>query len=386
MIDSLIHVTGYARLTRLQARLVLGLIVLTLVAAVAVTLSPLASDNFAGRPGEAGDVPLYRAEVDRIHEGEGYYRAAAAELTARRYPTRSVFNWRTPLPMWLLGKMPTVALGKALLGLLSLALMLLAFEALAREQTKPIADTNAAPPSIGSLFRRHGRPVACVLLLTGPLLPTVLGDLFVMPVLWAGVLIGLSACAYGVDRPWLGVAFGLAAVFFRELALPYCLVCAAMAWHNDRRAELVVWMLGLTAWLGLFCLHGWYVAELIAPDARAHRHSWVQFGGPSFVISTAQMNAYLLLLPQWVTAVYLVAALVGFGGWRTPLGIRIGLSTCAFLAAFAVVGHSFNQYWGSLIAPLLCFGMARFPASLRDLWQAASLAKMPHVSRPWDGT
>ena len=83
------------------------------------------------------------------------------------------------------------------------------------------------------------------------------------------------------------------------------------------------------------------------------------------------MNAYLLLLPPWVAAVYLVAAMVGMGGWSTPLGTRIGLGTCLFLAVFAFVGQSFNQYWGSLVAPLLCFGVARFPASFGDLWRAA---------------
>jgi hypothetical protein len=77
-------------------------------------------------------------------------------------------------------------------------------------------------------------------------------------------------------------------------------------------------------------------------------------------------------LPQWITAIYLVAAMVGMAGWNTPLGTRIGLSTCLFLLAFAFVGQSFNQYWGSLIAPLLCFGVVRFPASLRDLYRAAS--------------
>jgi hypothetical protein len=77
-------------------------------------------------------------------------------------------------------------------------------------------------------------------------------------------------------------------------------------------------------------------------------------------------------LPQWVTAVYLVAAMVGLAGWSTPLGTRIGLSTCLFLMAFAVVGHSFNQYWGSVVAPLLCFGVARFPASMGELLVAAN--------------
>ena len=209
------------------------------------------------------------------------------------------------------------------------------------------------------------------MLLTGPLLPTVLDDLFVVPVLWAGVFIALSVCAYGLNRPYLGVAFGLAAVFFRELALPYCLLGAGIAWWHGRRGELAAWLLGLAAWSAFFAWHWWQVSGLIAPGAIAHQQGWIQLGGAGFVISTAQMNAYLLLLPQWVTALYLVAAMVGLAGWSTPLGTRIGLSVCLYLAAFAVVGQSFNQYWGALIAPLLCFGVVRFPASLADLCRAA---------------
>ncbi len=102
---------------------------------MAATLAPTAGGNLSTQADGPGDVALYRAEVDRIHHGEGYYQAAATELTVRGYPTRSVFNWRTPLPMWLLGKLPTVALGRALLGAISLTLMLMAFEALAREES-----------------------------------------------------------------------------------------------------------------------------------------------------------------------------------------------------------------------------------------------------------
>lgn len=353
--DTMNHATGYARLTPSQARFVLGTLAITIVAAVGITVSPLASSNITENTNQAGDVALYRAEVDRIHAGEGYYQAIAAELTARGYPTQSVFNWRTPLPVWLLGELPTAESGKLLLGLLALALLFVSFEALAREENNVLR-----------------RPIMCALLLTGPLLPTILGDLFVLPVLWAGVLIGLSACAYGVDRPGWGVAFGLAAVFLRELALPYCAVCMAIAFQQGRRRELMFWTVGLLVWLAFFGLHCWQVRQLISPDARAHRHGWIQFGGAGFVISTAQMNAYLLLLPQWVTAIYLVAALVGMAGWNTSLGMRIGLSTCLFVLAFAVVGQSFNQYWGSLIAPLLCFGVVRFPASVRDLCRAAN--------------
>ena len=126
--------TGYRRLSPRQARCVLALSGLVLAGAVALTLSPWASSNLRPRRGRPNDVSLYRAEVERIRRGESYYQAAAAELPARGYPTRSVFNWRTPLPMWLLGKMPSAAWGKALLGLMALAAIMMALAALARDE------------------------------------------------------------------------------------------------------------------------------------------------------------------------------------------------------------------------------------------------------------
>ncbi|MHC4400377.1 MAG: hypothetical protein ACYTG0_11940 [Planctomycetota bacterium] len=358
--------TGYARLTPFQARVVLaGLLVVTIVC-VGITVSPLGTSRVGTGNGRDGDVDLYRAKLDRIRAGSGYYEAAAAELTSRGYPTRSVFNWRTPLPIWALGKLPHPLWGKCLLGFLALAVVFFAFEALAREQGHGL-----------------GRPAACALLLTGPLMPCVLGDLFVMPMLWAGVFIALSVCAYGMSRSNWGVAFGLLAVFCRELALPYCVLAAALAWWNRRRGELAAWLIGLLAWGVFFGCHWLQVASHVTPDARAHGGHWIELGGAAFVISTAQMTAYLLLLPQWVTALYFMAAMFGFAGWHTPFGQRVGLTACLFVMAFAVVGYNFNQYWGSLIAPLFCFGVVRFPASVRDLWHAAAPAALgsPHSSR-----
>ena len=191
-------------------------------------------------------------------------------------------------------------------------------------------------------------PLPLAVLLAGPLLPCLLGDLYVLPVLWAGIFIGLSVCAYGLDRPYLGAAAGLAAVFFRELALPYCLLGAALAaWHR-RRGELAVWLIGLAAWAVFFALHWLQVKQLIAPDAVAHREGWIQFGGLAFVQATLQMNSCLLVLPQWVTALYFVAALCGLAGWHSPLGQRTGLTLCLFIVAFSIVGHDFNRYWGLL--------------------------------------
>jgi hypothetical protein len=342
---------------------------------IGVAVSPLWQGNAERQQHRPSDVLLYRAEVERIHQGEGYYQAAAAELTARGYPTRSVFNWRTPLPMWFIGRLPQMEWGKYLLGILSLGLIVFAFEAIAREEDGAI-----------------GRALACVILLSGPLLFTILSDLFVMPVLWAGLLIAFSACAYGMERPKLGLGLGLAALFLRELVLPYCLLCVVMAWMKIQlprglsrfsprengtvpfTRELKCWALGLSAWLMFFGWHWWRVSGLIAPDALAHSHTWFRFGGAGFVLATAQMNAYLLLLPPWATALYFAAAMFGLAGWHTQLGTRIGLAVCLYVTIFSILGQDFNQYWGSLYAPLLCFGVVRLPASIRDLWGASEIS------------
>ena len=78
--------------------------------------------GFAGpRPPGPADVSLYLAEIQRIAHGEGYYESATHELHARGYPTLSVFNWRTPMPMWLLGKLPNEAMRRLLIGGLALS-------------------------------------------------------------------------------------------------------------------------------------------------------------------------------------------------------------------------------------------------------------------------
>src|SRR4029077_876671 len=109
----------------------------------------------------------------------------------------------------------------------------------------------------------------------------------------------------------------------------------------------------------------------IQPGDAAHAASWIAFGGLPFVLATVRMNGMLLILPIGATAVYLVAAALGFAGWTSAAGLRAGLTAAVYITAFAVVGQPFNQYWGSLIAPLLCLGVARCPLSLRDLWQRA---------------
>ncbi len=330
-----------------------------------VSVSPFAS-GFADQPNRGpGDVELYQAEIRRMAAGQDYYHAAADELRARGYPTTSVFNWRTPLPLWLLGQLPNEFAGRFIIGGLALIVLVLACHVIAKEADRATA-------------------IFTGLLLIGGLMPCWLNDIYVMPVVWAGVFIALSICLYAMDlRAWAFGA-GLSALFIRELAAPYCVICLLLAMKDRKNREVMAWLAGFALYAIFFGWHVVQVQSLIGANEPVRATSWLQFGGAAFVISLAQMNAFLLLLPQWVTAIYLVLALIGFAGWNTATGQRAGLTACAFIVIFAFIGQPINQYWGSLIAPLLCFGVARSPACLADLYSRATktLSRNSKVANP----
>ena len=179
--------TAYAHLTPRQARAALAAWALGSVLCVAITLSPAASGvTPQGRPG-AGDNALYWAIANRVSAGEGFHQALAQELLARNYPMASVFNWRMPLPMAMIGWLPYPWIARLMLGALGLGVIVLAVEMLVRQRR-------------GSLQAALG-----ALLLTGPVGVCVLDDLFVMPVVWAGAWMALSVCA----MVWSGAAWRL---------------------------------------------------------------------------------------------------------------------------------------------------------------------------------
>ncbi len=345
--------TAYALLSPRQAQAALWAWAIGTALCVAITLSPAACRVVPKGCPDAGDNALYWAIAERVSGGEGFYEASAKELSDRDYPMASVFNWRVPLPIALIGWLPDRWMARLMLGLIGLGVLGMGVEVLVRERG-------------GILQAALG-----ALLLTGPVGLCVLDDLFVMPVLWAGAWIALSACAYGLECRRLAVAAGLAAPFFRELALPYCLLGALLAWRDRRRGELIAWAVGLALWAVYFAWHCVQVSRLIPANAPAHPGSWFQFGGLAFAIATTQMNPYLLVMPQWVTGFFFAAALFGLAGWQTSAGRRMAAAVCLFVILFAVVGRPFNYYWGLLTAPLFCFAVAQFPTALLDCWRAA---------------
>jgi hypothetical protein len=368
----------FANLSPRAARAVLALTILAIGFCVAISLSPLASGFVGVDRGANSDVDLYHAEIARMADGQGYYAAASAELHERGYPTRSLFNWRTPLPMWLLATLPGIA-GRLIIIGLSVLLLLVALHLWAR-------DFGMRSALVGGL------------LLVGALLPSWLDRIYIMPEVWAGVLIALAICAYAADRRMLAIAVGIAALFVRELATPFCLICFALAVSNKRWKESAIWFAGFTVYVGFYAWHIAHVIPQIRPTDHAHIGSWLQYGGAAFVISLTQMNAFLLLLPQWVSSIYLPLAMLGFAGWKArsnktaidelsgskhrsslehPATLA-GLTASAYVILFAFIGHPFNQYWGSLIAPLFCFGIAQCPTALADLLDRSRIFTKSH--------
>jgi hypothetical protein len=150
------------------------------------------------------------------------------------------------------------------------------------------------------------------------------------------------------------------------------LLSLGLALWNRRWREVGLWTAGLAGYAACYGVHAAMVRGLIDPGDVAHEHGWVRFGGAAFVLSTSQVNAYLLLLPQWVTAIYFALAMLGFAAWRGPVGLRFGLTAALYVVGFGVVGQDFNQYWGSMTAPLFCFGVARSGAALVNLTRLAA--------------
>ena len=220
--------SSYARLSPWQARAVLIALALLIGFGLWKSPTPPPLCDVREENAKSGDVFLYMSEIKRIHAGENYYQVAAEELVAQGYPTASVFNWRTPLPMWLIGKLPDPLAGRLILIAAGIAMLLMAFEAAAREQ-----------PNVYRLA------MPLTVLLIAPVLPCFQGNVFVLTEVWAGIMIALSLCAYGVNLRFLGATMALAALFLRELALPYCLLGLALALWQRRPKESMVYVVGL---------------------------------------------------------------------------------------------------------------------------------------------
>ncbi len=340
------RVSGHAVL---HARIELTLFLLGLIACLCAASGM--KEEASAKKGP-GDIQLYRRVVERVRAGESYYDAAHGELISRGFPSRSVFNWRTPCYAWFLGRGPGPVWGRWIL----LAGMTGVVVSWCLSSPDDFGLSSAA---VGGVF------------LVGATAWSIEKDAVYLMEIWAAMLIALSVCAYRRGLTVVGIGSGLLAVFYRELALPYAVVCLGIAFQKGRKYEVAVWAVGLMLFAAFMECHAVRVRERISDDDVAMTAGWLRFGGRRFLLATARTNVFLMPLPPWCTAIYLALATVGLTGGRGESGWRVGLTAALFLGSFSIVGNPFNFYWGFLNAPLLAIGVAGSPRALSGLISSA---------------
>ena len=329
------------------SRLLLGLLLLASLFGAAITAYPPAAPPKAAVDLADTDLALYKAVAARVGGGESYYAAVVAEQRARDYPLRPVFTVR----------LPTLALTVGTLGpdhaaLLLRLLMIAAIAALAI-RLKSLAGSRAAWGAAAFLG------AAGMALLTVPAMTFWHES-------WAALLIVLSLACRAPGRWGLSLLAGICAVAFRELALPFLLVMAALAWRDGKRLEAAAWSLAVIAFVAAMAAHAAAVsAHVTAADPASP--GWSSGGGWTFVLDLVQRCTLFMFLPLPIIAALVPLALLGWAGLRGPLGERTALLLFGYLAAFSLVGRFDNFYWGILVAPLLPVGLAFAPHALRDL-------------------
>jgi hypothetical protein len=331
------------RIRPLTARVVLGgLLGLLAWSLLIPTVAPKMIER------NQGDVALYETVTRRVKNGEPYYHAMASELRGRGYPTASPFNWRAPLPIVAVAAAPWLM--TALFYSLGLVAIAGCLSMLGKEF--PEAMLLATLAQIG----------VTVSLLKVP-------QLMLMSEAWAGFLIMASVVAY--SRSWwvTGAAFGVAALIFRELAAPFCLVCGLMALHGRRRQESAVWVVGAIVCTGLVLLHASRVSAQLGAQELAHKESWIQFGGLPFLLRVISFTGWYDVLPAWARAIGCV--LLAASVWATGAPRQLRAMVVTYFAFFFAVGLPFNQYWGLVVGPAFA---AATGYGMVGLWRLISAA------------
>jgi hypothetical protein len=321
---------------RLAALFLLALAVLGILA-----LRSLSSTSPARERTGIGDVATYQRMIADIRGGAPYYEAVGGALRRGHYATRELFNWRTPLLMSALAAVPDW-LSRSLLTALCI---LLCGAALARSRRMPW-EWASAVMQFGVLALAAG------------------SNLIVMGETWAGVLIALSICAYRSKQPISAAALGLAGLFVRELAAPYCVVCTILSARRRHWRELAVWIGGACGYAGYYARHAAAVSAHHLPTDLAHASSWLEFGGLASVLSKAHWHAWLLLAPAPLTAIAFVVVVAGvFSRKSDPI---VAATTATYLAFFFAAGKSFDEYWGLIAWPVWSFAMGPGLEAIRD--------------------
>jgi hypothetical protein len=352
----------FAHWPRAAALVAVVLIVLLLAAAAwtapapprlppAVTTASVTATPTGGKATDDRDLVLYERIAQRVRGGESYYTAAIEEQRAGNYPVRPGVAVRLPTLAYLTAFLGTTGL-LVLAGLLGLGVLAAWWKRLGEEPGGA-----------------HRRTVAVALLLVGLLAGLKLQYIVVHEV-WAGLLIAL---AIGLHRPgrwhaaWLPAAMALA---IREHALPFVLLLAALAACRRDWRELAAW----AVLIGLFALGlAWHLEavsrHLLPSDLPSP--PWLVLRGLGGWTGNVIESSVLHNLPYPLAAPLVLLPLVGWAGWRSPLGAFCALLFAGYGVLFMIAGRANNFYWALVVTPAWFVGYTFLPMALKSLLASA---------------
>ena len=314
----------------------------------------------AARPRD-DDLALYDHVIARISKGESYYTAVADEHRKSDYPLRPGVAVRLPtlayIDMWLgdRGQGDAVVVpGEVIAALALLAAVVWAWWG-----------RLGAEPG-GARYQRIGT----ALIFMGASLG-LNRYYFVLHELWAGMLIALSLGLHRPGRKWLGavLAAGLA-LAIREHALPYVMLMAATALWRREWKEGAAWLALIAAFFAYLGVHLYFVAQQVRPDD-VMGPSWLVLRGLSGWLSSIVLSSNLRFLWHWVAGPVVLLMVLGWAGWKSPLGSTATLLFLGYGLLFMLAGRADNFYWGAVIAPVMFAGLAFMPRAVMSLAKAA---------------
>ena len=361
----------FAHWSTLPARLLLAALVAVLIASALVPInagrSTVKTTNFvevlvnsnaaALNRKRDEDLALYDRAIERIGRGENYYQFIVAEHRLAHYPVKPGLAVRLPTLAYLDAWLGIPGQYVAAIALL-IAVLLVWWRRLASEPGGP---------------RR--RLLAMALLALGASLG-LNRHFFVLHELWAGMLLVLS---FGLHRVRTGdapgrwgwsLAVAALALAIRELALPFVLLMAAMAFWRGERREGLAWTGLAVAFIALLAFHLDIIsAQTLASDPLSV--SWLEMRGLSGWLSNVALTSNVRSLPHWLAGPLVMLAMFGWASWRSAAGAFATLLYLGYGLAFMIAGRGDNYYWGFMVAPAMFIGLAFVPMGLKSLWRAA---------------
>ena len=341
----------WARLPAAALLLVVGAVIV-----VGVLLGGSAQVPPADLPDSKTDTALYEAIITRVQHGQNYYTAAAIEQRERGFPLRPAMAMREPSLTYAataVGGVKHLRVVQLLLGAVVVLAMVVKLEQLSRGRAMWWAAAGLTAGSAAAVFAPR---------------------YVVLHEVWAALFIMASLLVRRDGRSAIpSVIFGFLAVAVRELAFPFMLVMALLAWSGGRRREFWQWVVASGIFLIGYSVHyGLVLSHTTGADVESQ--GWLMMGGWPFALGTIRESTPLSTVPFWVTAVVVPLALLGWASLRGPFATRVLAVIASFLAIFMVIGRPENWYWGVMYVPLVGAGIAFAPWAV---WALAKRSRRP---------